>query len=101
MIFTIESLFMLALERFHQWEIEEIMIRTSLDADVADYLSLDDARLIFQEEIMCEERKIWMDGEISLTQLDKDNDLKDRVWIQMNQLDLVVMKKATKEFVGC
>jgi hypothetical protein len=30
----------------------------------------------------------------------KDGNSKDKVWIQMNQLDIVVIKKATKEFTG-
>jgi hypothetical protein len=49
---------------------------------------------------MFEKRKNQNDDEISLTQMDEDGDLKDEVWIQMNQLNLVVAKKATKEFVG-
>jgi hypothetical protein len=69
-----------------------------MDADTADDLSLGSTRLIFQEEIVFEDREIRKDGGISLAQVDKDGNLKDTVWIQMNQLDLVVMKKAAKEF---
>jgi hypothetical protein len=66
MIFAIKPLFMPALERYFQWEIEEIMVRMSLDADTTDDISLGSARLIFQEEIMFEEREIQKYGEISL-----------------------------------
>jgi hypothetical protein len=77
------------------------MIWVSLDADTADHLLLGGARLIFQEEIVLEKKEIRENDEISLAQVDKDIDLKDRVWIQMNQLNFVIVKKVAKEFAGC
>jgi hypothetical protein len=32
--------------------------------------------------------------------VDKDNDLKDRIWVKMNQFYFVVMKEAMKKFTG-
>jgi hypothetical protein len=49
---------------------------------------------------MFEQREIWKNGKICLIEVDKDNDLKDRIGIQMNQLDFVVMEKVAKKFAG-
>jgi hypothetical protein len=66
-----------ALEKGFQGKIEEIAVSASQDADTADDLSLGSTGLIFQEEIMLEEREIRRDGEISLAQMDEDGDLKN------------------------
>jgi hypothetical protein len=56
--FRNKPLFVPTLERYFQGDIDEITIQTSLDADITDDLSLGSARLIFQEEIVFEEREI-------------------------------------------
>jgi hypothetical protein len=99
-VFAIKPLFMPTLERGFQWKIEEIMVRMNLDANITDDLSLGSDTLVFQEEVMFEKREIRKDDEISLTQMDKNDNLNDIVWIQMKQLDLVVVKKVVKEFAG-
>jgi hypothetical protein len=96
MIFAINPLFVPTLEWGFQWKIEEIVIWPSLDPNTANHLPFGSTGLIFLEEIVFKEREIWENGKISLTQVDKDDDLKDRVWIQMNQFDFVVMKKVTR-----
>jgi hypothetical protein len=82
-IFAIKPLFIPTLERCFQWKSVEIAVQASLDANTVDDLPLGGARLVFQE-VMFEERKIQKDGEIRLAQMDKDDNLKDRVWIQIN-----------------
>jgi hypothetical protein len=66
------------LERCFQWDIEETMVWTSLDADTADVWSVGGARLIFQEKIVFDEREIRKDNGIRLTQVDKDDNLKNQ-----------------------
>jgi hypothetical protein len=66
------------LERCFQWDIEETMVWTSLDADTADVWSVGGARLIFQEKIVFDEREIRKDSGIRLTQVDKDDNLKNQ-----------------------
>jgi hypothetical protein len=34
---------------------------------------------------------------MGFTEVDKNGDLKNRVWVEMNQLDLIVVQKAMKE----
>jgi hypothetical protein len=59
-ILTVKSLFMSALERWFQGKIEEITVLAGLDVNTTNDLSLGSTRLIFQEEIMFEEREVWM-----------------------------------------
>jgi hypothetical protein len=51
---------MSALERWFQGKIEEITVLAGLDVNTTNDLSLGSTRLIFQEEIMFEEREVWM-----------------------------------------
>jgi hypothetical protein len=57
MIFSRKPVCMPTLERCFQWDIEETMVWTSLDADTADVWSVGGARLIFQEKIVFDERE--------------------------------------------
>jgi hypothetical protein len=55
------------------------------------------AQLVFQEEIVLEQGEIRRNPKISLTEVDKNSDQKNRVRVKMNQLNLVVVQKITKE----
>jgi hypothetical protein len=44
--------------------------------------------------------EVWEYDNICLTEVDKDGDLKNKIWIQMNQFDFVVMEEATQKLVG-
>jgi hypothetical protein len=48
-----------------QRKVKEISVRPGLDANPANYLAFGSAGLIFQEEIVFEELKVWEDGEVS------------------------------------
>jgi hypothetical protein len=88
------------LERKFQRKVEESTVGMSLDTNASNHLQFGSAGLVFQKEVMFEQREIWKNGKICLTEVDKDSNLKDRIGMQMNQLDFVVMEKATKKFVG-
>jgi hypothetical protein len=49
-------------------------------------------QLIFQEEVIFEQRKIRRNPEKSFTKRDENDNLNNRVGIEMNQLNLVVVK---------
>jgi hypothetical protein len=56
--------------------------------------------LVFEKEIMFEDRGVWGNSKENLTEINKDSDFKNRVRIEMYQLDLVVVQKTTKEIAG-
>jgi hypothetical protein len=47
--------------------------------------------VVFQEEIVFEQGKIWRNPKIGFTEVDKNGNLKNGVRIEMNQFDLVVI----------
>jgi hypothetical protein len=53
--------------------------------------------MVFQEEIVLEQGKFCRNPEIGFIKVDKNGDLKNRVRIEMNQLDLVMVQKVVKE----
>jgi hypothetical protein len=55
--------------------------------------------MVFHEEIVLEQGKFWRNPKIGFTEVDKKGDLKNRIRVEMNQLDLVVVQKAMKEIV--
>jgi hypothetical protein len=98
MIFTVEPLFMPTFERRFQGEAEKITVGMSPDA--AHHLSFGSVGLVFHKEIMLKWIEVWEDDNICLTEVDKDGDLKNKIWIQMNQFDFVVVEEATQKLVG-
>src|SRR6266498_5952792 len=46
---------------------------------------------------MTEKGEMGLDSQIRLTKVDEGGDVKNRLWIQMNELNLVEMQKTTKE----
>jgi hypothetical protein len=54
-------------------------------------------RLILQEEVVFEERKVRRNPKENLTKMDKNDNLKNRVRIKINKLDLVVVQESAKE----
>jgi hypothetical protein len=47
--------------------------------------------VVFQEEIVFEQEKIWRNPKIGFTEVDKNGDLKNRVRVDMNLFDLVMI----------
>jgi hypothetical protein len=88
------------LERWFQGKVQKIAVLVALDADTADDLTFGNAGLIFQEEVILEEWEVWVYGEIGLAQMNKHYSLKNRVRVQMNQLNLIVVEEAVEKFTG-
>jgi hypothetical protein len=62
-----------------------------LQGDSTDYVVFSGTRLVLQEKIGLEEREIGGNSEVNLIEMNKNNDLKDRVGIQMDQLNFEVI----------
>jgi hypothetical protein len=77
MIFTIKPLLVPSLEGGFQGEVEKVTLWVRLNADTTDHLPLSGAWLILQEEVMLEEGEVGVDGEISFTQMNENDDLED------------------------
>jgi hypothetical protein len=100
MVLTIEPRFVSSLEGSLQWKITEVTMRASLDAYTTNNLPISLTRLIFQEKVMLEEGGLVGNGKITLTKVHEDGDLHNRVWIEMDQLDLVVVMEVAEEIIG-
>jgi hypothetical protein len=55
--------------------------------------------LILQEEVVFEEGKVRRNPEENLTKMDENGDLKNRVRIKMDKINLVVVLESTEEIV--
>jgi hypothetical protein len=84
MVLAIERGLMPSLKRSLQGKAEEVMMQARLDADTTDDLPLGSTRLIFQKKVVLEEEEVGVDGEIALTKMDEDINLKNGVWIEMD-----------------
>jgi hypothetical protein len=70
-------------ESFHQ-KVKEADTRVGLEAHPSDNLAINSTQLIFQEEIILEQRKVRGNYKKCLTKMDKDGDLKNRVRIEVD-----------------
>jgi hypothetical protein len=58
------------------------------------------AELVFEKDVVLIQRKVWKNGKIGLTQMDKNNDLKDRIQVQRNKFDFVVIEEVVKKLTS-
>jgi hypothetical protein len=66
MVLIMEPMRVPTLEGSFQVKNEKLLVHAGLDADIAHQLVLGGARLVFQDEIMLEEGKVWENGEVSI-----------------------------------
>jgi chromosome condensin MukBEF MukE localization factor len=81
-VFIVKPGFMPSLNQSFHRKIKEVTMRASLDAYATDDVSVRNARLVRQEEIMFEQWEVRRNGEKDLTQMDEDGDLKDQVRVR-------------------
>jgi hypothetical protein len=60
-------------------------------------LMVSDTRLKFQEKVILEQGKIRRDSKKSFAKMNEDGDLRNRIGIKMDQLDLVMIKKTAEK----
>jgi hypothetical protein len=84
MVLTVEPCSVPSSERIFQGEIKKTSTRAGLKAYASYNFSICCARLVFQEEVVFEQGEVWRNPKISLTKMDKDDDLKNRVRVKMN-----------------
>jgi hypothetical protein len=58
------------------------------------------AQLIHQNDEILEKGEIRKDGEVSLTEVEKDDDLENVIGIQMDEFNLEVVKESTKKIAS-
>jgi hypothetical protein len=68
---------------FHQ-KVKEASTRAGLETHPSDNLAVSSARLILQEEVIFEQRKVRGNAKKCLAKMDKDNDLKNGVRVEMD-----------------
>jgi hypothetical protein len=56
--------------------------------------------LVLQEKVVLEEGEVRKDDEVSVTEMDKNGDLKKGDVIQMDELNLEVVEEAAEEIAG-
>jgi hypothetical protein len=67
-------------------------VHPGLDANPTNYLAFGGARLIAHNEIVLEECKVWENGEVRLTEMDEDCDLKNGIQVQMDKHNLEMIE---------
>jgi hypothetical protein len=85
--------------RLH-WMVNEASTRAGLETHALDNLSVSGTRLVFQEKVILEQRKIRRNAKKCFIEMDEDGDLKNGIGIEMVQFDLVVIKESTEEITS-
>jgi hypothetical protein len=71
-------------EEILQGEIKKISTRAGLLAYASYNFLVGCARLVLQEELVFEQGEVWRNPKISLTEMDKNGNLKNTDRVQMN-----------------
>jgi hypothetical protein len=99
MILAIEPCLVPSLKRSFYGKIKEASTRAGLETYAPNNLSASSTRLVLQEDVVFEKRKVRMNPEENLTKMDENGDMKNRVRIKMNKLNLVVVQESAEEIV--
>jgi hypothetical protein len=83
----------------HQ-KVKEASVRAGLETHALGNLAVSGTRLVFQEKVILDQRKIRQNAKKCFTEMDGDGDLKNGAWIKMDQFNLVVFKESVKEITG-
>jgi hypothetical protein len=99
MILTIEPCPMPSTKRCFQGKFMKSGTRAVLKTHALDNLSISGTRMIFQEEIILKLRETRGNSKKSFAKGDENGDLKNRVGIEMNKLDFVVVKESAEDII--
>jgi hypothetical protein len=64
--------------------VKDAGMRAGLETHTSDNLAVSDVRLIFQEEVTLEKRKIRRDAKKCFTKMDENGDLENRIRVEMD-----------------
>jgi hypothetical protein len=78
---------------------EDMFSRTGLETHTPNNLLVGDPRLIFQEEVILKQKKARRNSKKIFTKMYENGDLKNRVAIEMDQLNFVVAKEPTEDII--
>jgi hypothetical protein len=91
MILAIEPCPVPSLKSSFQGKVEKADTRAGLETYEPNNLSVGSIQLILQEELVFEKRKVRRNLEKNLTKMDENGDLKNKVRVNMNKLNLIVV----------
>jgi hypothetical protein len=80
-----------SLKRCFWRKVEEANTRAGLETYAPNNLSIGGTQLIPQEEVVFEERRVRRNPEENFTKMDENGDLKNRITVKMNKLNLRVV----------
>jgi hypothetical protein len=84
MVLTVEPHLVPSLKGNLHWEVKKAGARTDLETHTNDNLVVSGARLIFQEKVTLEKRKIRRNAKKCLTEMDKDHNLENEIRVKMD-----------------
>jgi hypothetical protein len=84
MVLAIEPRPMPSPKASSHWKVKEVGTRAGLETHPSDNLAVSGARLVFQEDVIFEQRKIRGDAKKCLAKMDKYGYLKNGVRIEVN-----------------
>jgi hypothetical protein len=100
MILTIEPCPVPSSKRSFQGENEEASTGTGLETYAPNNLPVGSTRLVLQEEIVFEKRKVRRNPKEDLAEMDENDDSKNGVRVKINQLNLIVVQESVKEIAN-
>ena len=100
MVWAVEPLGMPAFQRRFIWNMKEVPTRASLQISSTNGILMGAARVRLDEEIVFEEVGMGSNAEESLTKMHENGNLKNGIWIQIYQFDLIEVEKTTEEVTG-
>jgi hypothetical protein len=84
LVLTVEPCSVPSPERIFQGKFKKTSTRVSLQANAEYDFSVCGARLVSQEKIILEQRKVGRNPKMGFTKVDKSRDMKNRVRVEMN-----------------
>jgi hypothetical protein len=83
-VLTVEPRLVPSLKGGLHWEVKEAGMRARLETHTSDNLAVSSTRLIFQEEVALEKRKIKRNAKKCLAKMDEDGKLENGIRVEMD-----------------
>jgi hypothetical protein len=84
MVFAVEPCHVPSLKGSFHRKVKEAGTRAGLETHPSDNLVVSGARLVFEEEVIFEQRKVRGNAKKCLAKMDKDDDLKNGVRVEID-----------------
>jgi hypothetical protein len=100
MVLTVEPRHVPSLKVCFHRKDKEADTRAGLETHPSDNLAISGARLVFQEEVIFEQGKVRGNAKKCFAKMDKDSDFKNRVRVEMDWFNLVVIEESVEKVRG-